>query len=319
MHGDRVRTIETLGAWVPLALALVTGVLAWRSNAAWFGPTEQIVSVLAVLGTAAGVAAIVRDDVRIRVGLTCVLLLGAPALRIGELLGHELPYVVWDRGTVASLLSVVVVITIVGLIRRQVWGRWIALGGSLAGLGGSLLNGLGTLVEPGMSTWAHGWQAAGCGTLVLLLGGASMRDAFEGAASSESLWRARDPVVRALRWMLIATLVSAPMLLVYAVTQPVVPGTVGFAWALVIVQIVATVLCLRRKLIGALLLSMAGAALLVFTIACGLAVAELGIVSARIIGYYAVFWAPAGIASVIAGAVMLRPLRALLRQAGPRA
>jgi hypothetical protein len=282
--------------------------LAWRSGAAWFGPTEWWFGAFALLGTAASAAALVRDDVRVRVLVTCVLLLGAPALRIGELLGHPLPYIMWDHGLIASLVSVVVVVAIVGLLKRREWGRWIALGGSLAGLGGSLLNGLGTLVDPGIYTWAHACAGAGCLALVLLLAGPTMRDAFEGTVQSESLWRSREPVVRALRWTLISTLVSAPMLLVYAVTQPIVPGTVGFAWALALVQLGATVLCLLRKVVGALLLSLAGAALLVFTLVCTLAAAEVWI-----LGYYAVFWVPAGIASVVAGAVMLRPLRALLQ------
>jgi len=89
MQADRVRTLETLAALLPCCLTLLASVLAWRSGPAWFGPTEQTLSVIAVLGTAAGAAAIVRDDVRLRVLVSCVLLLGAPALRLGELLGHE--------------------------------------------------------------------------------------------------------------------------------------------------------------------------------------------------------------------------------------
>jgi hypothetical protein len=304
----QARRMQRVAAFVPLVVVLAAVLLAWRSGAAWLGPTEWWFGVFALLGTAVSAAAIVHDEVRVRVFVTCTLLLGAPALRIGELLGHPLPYIMWDHGLIASIVSVVVVLAIVGLVRRREWGRWLALGGSLAGLGGALLNGLGTLADPGIYTWAHACTGAGCLALVLLLGGPTMRDAFEGTAQSQSLWRSDDPIVRALRWTLISTLVSAPMLLVYAVTQPIVPGTVGVAWALAIVQLGATVLCLLRKVVGALLLSLAGAALLVFTLVCTLAAAELWI-----IGYYAVFWAPAGLGSVVAGIVMLRPLRAFLR------
>src|SRR5690606_4418228 len=167
--GGRVRAIETLAASISFGLVLVAAALAWRSGAAWFGATERMMSVIALLGTAAGVAAVVRDDVGIRVWLASTLLLGAPALRVAELLGHELPYITWDHGPIASIVSVVVLVVIVGLIRRRVWGRWIALGGSLAGLGGSLLNGLGTVLVPGMYTWGHACAAAGSGTLCLLL------------------------------------------------------------------------------------------------------------------------------------------------------
>jgi hypothetical protein len=309
---DRSRVLERVAALVCVGLSLLAVVLAWRSGAAWFGPTERVMSGITVVGTIAGAAAIWRDEVRARVLVTCVLLLGAPALRAGELLGHELSYIEWDHGPVASIVSVVVLVTIVGLVRRRVWGRWIALGGSLAGLGGSILNGLGTLVEPGVYTWAHACTTAGCATLVLLLVGPTMRDAFEGSTSQTSLWRSSDPVVRALRWALISTLVSTPMLLVYAITQAVVPGTVGVAWALVAVQTLAILLCLGRKLVGALLLALAGAGLLVLVLVCVLASARLGAGEQAIVAYYAVFWTPAAVASVVAGAVMLRPLRALL-------
>jgi hypothetical protein len=73
-----------------------------------------------------------------------------------------------------------------------------------------------------------------------------------------------------------------------------VPGTVPFAWALVLTQLLATVLCVRRKLIGALLLSLAGVALLSFTLVCVLAAARLGTAETALVAYYAVFWTPAG-------------------------
>jgi hypothetical protein len=299
-------------------VAVAACVFAWRSDAAWFGATERLMSAIAVLGTAASAVAIFRDDVRARVFVTCVLLLGAPALRIAEQRGHSLPYITWDHGTLASIVSVTVLVAIIGLVRRRVWGRFLGVAGSLAGLGGSLLNGIGTLADPGMYTWGHACAGAGCASLVLLQVGPSMRDAFEGpaASESESLWRSREPVIRALRAALISTLVAAPMLLVYAITQPVVPGTVALALVLAGVQLGATVLCLLRKVIGALLLSLAGAALLLFTIVCiaaswRLNASEPG--SLQIIAYYAVFWLPAGVASVSASAVLLGPVRTLWR------
>jgi hypothetical protein len=307
---DAGRTRERIAALVPVGLAVLASSFAWRFVAEWFGPTERIMSIIAVLGTTASAAAIWRDDVRARVFVTSMLLLGAPALRIAELRGHSFPYITWDHGTVASIVSVTVLVAIVGLVRRRVWGRWLGVAGSLAGLGGSLLNGIGSLVEPGIYTWAHTCAAAGCASLVLLLVGPTMRDAFEHP-ERESLWRSREPVIRALRAALLSTLVAAPMLLVYAITQPVVPGTATFALVLAAVQLGATVLCLLRKVVGALVLSLAGAALLVFTIVCGVAAEPE---NARIVAYYAVFWVPAGIASVVASAALLRPLRTLLRE-----
>jgi hypothetical protein len=309
----RPRGYERIGALVPVCVAAAACLLAWRGGYAWFGPSEQIMSAITVLGTAASAAAIWRDDVRVRVFVTCVLLLAAPALRIAELCGHSFAYIMWDHGTIATIASITVLAAIVGLVRRRVWGRWLAVAGSLAGLGGSLLNGIGSLIEPGMYTWAHACAGSGCASLVLLLVGPSMRDAFEGPTSG--LWRSNEPVIRALRAALLSTLVSASMLLVYAITQPVVPGTATFALVLATVQIGATVLCLLRKVVGALLLSLAGAALLVFTVVCSVAVwgvHEAEPNSVRIMAYYTVFWVPAGVASVIASATMLRPLQKLL-------
>ncbi len=300
---------------MPVVVAAAASAWAWSSDAAWFGTPERVMSVIAVAGTMASGAAIFWDDVRVRIAVASVLLLGAPAIRVAELLGHSYPYVMWDHGLVASIASVVVLLVIVGLIAKREWARWVGLGGTLAGLGGSLLNGLGSLADPSVYAWAHACAGAGCGSLVLLLSGPTMRDAFEGTGASESLWRSREPVIRALRWTLLSTLVSAPMLVVYAATQPIVPGTAGFAWALAGVQIGATALCLMRKVVGALLLSLAGAALLVFTLVGLVSVGAKPVdpSNLRIMGYYAVFWAPAGVASVIASATLLRPVLALLR------
>lgn len=306
---------QRIAAVAAVVIAVVATAWAW-SGAPWFGTSERVMSVIAVVGTILSAAVIFRDDVRMRIAITCVLLLGAPALRIAELLGHRFEYIMWDHGLVASIVSVAVAVVIFGLVRRREWGRWLGLGGSLAGLGGSLLNGIGSLVDPGVHAWFHALAFSGCASLVLLLAGASMRDAFEGASGSDGLWRSREPVIRALRWAMISTLVSAPMLIVYAHTQPIVPGTAAFAWALAGVQVGATVLCLMRKVVGALLLSLVGSALLVFTVVCAVAAPGLEAPapgSSRIIAYYAVFWVPAGVASVIASATLLRPLRALLR------
>jgi hypothetical protein len=318
VESETTRLRERLAAIVPVVAAVAATFFAWQSGAPWFGTSERVMSVIAVVGTMASAAAIFWDDLRVRIAVTCVLLLGAPALRIAELLGHSYPYIMWDHGLVASIVSIVVLVAVVGLISKREWARWVALGGSLAGLGGSVLNGIGSLADPGVYAWAHACAGAGCGSLVLLLAGPSMRDAFEGTDASQSLWRSHDRVIVALRWTLISTLVSAPMLVVYAATQAIVPGTAGFAWVLAGVQVGATVLCLLRKVIGALLLSLAGAALLVFTV--------FGLVSAganstepgnlQIMGYYAVFWAPAGVASVIASAALLRPVLGLLRNLG---
>lgn len=294
--------------------AVVAGASAWAWGEPGFGSTEILLSALALLGALATLVAVLHDRVGTRVAVACVLLLGPPALRIGELCGATLPYVNWDHDVIASLTSLALVAAVVGLLRRKLWARWLGLGGSLAGLGSSLLNGLGTLVDPGVLTWGHALAVAGCGALVLLLGGSSMRDAFEGSPSEAELWRSPDPVVRALRWALITTLIAAPMLLVYAFVQPIVPGTKAVALTLAGLQITAALLCVRRKLVGAMLLVMAGAVLLVFTVVCAAATHGQGPTDPWILSYYAVFWVPAGVISLVAGAVLLRPLATLLRR-----
>lgn len=307
-----MRALRGILAVVALALAVAAGV--WALGQPWFLTTERWFNVFAVLGTLAALVAVIRDDADLRARLAAVLLLGAPAIRVGELCGTTLPYVTWDHGPVATITSITVLVTVVGLWQRRLWARWVGLGGSLAGLGGSVLNGLGTLADPGLLTWGHACAGAGCGALVLLLSGTSMRDAFEGTPSEASLWRSPEPVVRALRWSLITTLVSAPMLIVYALVQPIVPGTRELALALAGLQLAATLLCVRRKLVGAVLLALTGTALLAFTVYCASRTHVQASIDPWTMTYYAVFWVPAGVVSLVAGAVLLRPVVALLRR-----
>ena len=176
-----MRALRWSLAAATVALTLAAGLWAWSQP--WFGPTERGLNLLAVLGTSAALVAVVRGHAGLRAGLAGLLLLGAPALRVGELCGVTLPYITWDHGPVASISSIAVVITVVGLWRRRIWARWLGLGGSLAGLGGSVLNGLGTLPSPGQLSWGHACAAAGCGAIALLLSGASMRDASSGCGA----------------------------------------------------------------------------------------------------------------------------------------
>ncbi|MEX1368517.1 MAG: hypothetical protein AB1Z98_35640, partial [Nannocystaceae bacterium] len=177
-------------------LATVASVWAW--NEPWLGPLEQALSLLVIAGTAAALVLAVLDRPRARTLLAAMLLLGTPALRLAELCGVELSFVAWDRGPVASITAVAVLINVVGLLRRRLWARWLGIGGALAGFGCAALNGLGTLPHPGVQTWGHACAAAGCGAMALLLSGPSMRDAFEGTPAESSLWRSTDPLVRAL-------------------------------------------------------------------------------------------------------------------------
>jgi hypothetical protein len=77
MQAGRVRTFELLAAMLACCVVLIASVWTWCSCAAWFGGTEQALAAIALLGTAVGVAAIARDDVRLRVLVSCVLLFGA--------------------------------------------------------------------------------------------------------------------------------------------------------------------------------------------------------------------------------------------------
>lgn len=298
-----------------LALAVVAGAAGWSLavDGPWFGPAELGMFGMFALASAVAAFAVIRQREGLRVGVAVTLTLGAPLLRVSELLGHPLDYRVWDSDALGNMCAVVCVVGVVGLLARHSWARWLALAAAAAGIGTSGLNGVGTLAEPSMATWVFALSASGSAIVGLTLAGSEMRTAFE-SGDKDSVWRSPDPIVRGIRWTLFTQLIAIPMLLVYGSSQAIVPATGGPAIALAFVLGAAAVLCVRRKILGALLLALGGPALLILTAVTVWQARHGAPFDLRIAGYYALFWVPAGIVSTVASVVLARPVLRLWRR-----
>jgi hypothetical protein len=106
-------------------------------------------------------------------------------------------------------------------------------------------------------------------------------------------------------------LVAVPMLLVYAWMQPIVPATVVPAQLVAAVLTLGVAAAARGRVLGALLLVVGGAGLLVVTAATYFG-AEAG--TTRVASYYVVFWLPAALTSLACAGLLAGPVLRLLRR-----
>ncbi|MEM6989508.1 MAG: hypothetical protein AAF721_03395, partial [Myxococcota bacterium] len=173
-----------------------------------------------------------------------------------------------------------------------------------AGILSNGLNGIATLADPTALTYVHAMVLACSGLLFAGLVGATVRAEFESSESSDAVWQTRDRLIAALRWTVILNLLSIMMLVVYAWTQPVVAQTQASAVVLTVVLGIGVVLTVRRNLGGALVLTLAGAGLLLQS---GLTALWAETEHARVVtAYYLLFWIPAGLVSTATGVALVR-------------
>jgi hypothetical protein len=108
----------------------------------------------------------------------------------------------------------------------------------------------------------------------------------------------RDRLVRSARWAAIANFAAAPMLLLYALGQPVAPQTIVSALVIAPVLGIGGALVVARRTLGVIVLGVGGFALLghIAATASYVPAASLGIA-----GYYTAFWLPAAVLGITAG------------------
>lgn len=200
----------------------------------------------------------------------------------------------------AALITVLSVASSVGLVRGTVWGRWMALAFCSAVALGGALNSVG-MEYYGNACSEMGFEAAigVLGGLVVLtrLAAPSVR---ERVSKRAPVWTTRDRLVWSARWAAIAAFAAAPMLVLYALCQPVAAETVTPALVLAPVLALGGGLVVARRTIGLLVLLVTGGALMALTIATlELAPHEwMGVAS-----YYSAFWTPAAVLGIVAGAM----------------
>ena len=316
----RLLSVGLLAAVAPMlaafAWALVTGgsECAAAEDGIALGRADYgfIAAILAGAGLVG--LGIARERPDLRILAAAALSLGPLAENLAELAGYVPPVVLWKHPAMALLSALVCTVGAVGLVQRRAWARWLALAGAAAGVGSAGLNGIGTVLEqPCLHTCLFALSFGFSAAVGVALLGPSVRAEFE--RDRDAVWASPDPIAKRLRWMVLTQLVAIPMLVVYALIQPIVPATATAALVLAGVLGASAGLCLARKLVGALGLAIAGPALLVLTaVTAWQAQAAGGFPLLRIASYYACFWLPAGVVASATAIALIRPVLGLWRE-----
>lgn len=304
----------TASAGLTLLLVVTAGIyLCWSSDSSWMQAFELTLSAVVLLGAVASAVIAPTRAVRPRVLVAVGLLAVGEAVIVARLAGQQ-PFIfdVLPDPRYTMFLAAMVCLTIIGLLARWLWARWLAIG---LGAGGALsagLNALWWLQTAGGQMWVY-LVGFFCALLILInITAPPVRAAFEQRGGQ--LWRSRDRLVRVIRWTVLADMLAIPMLLLYAWVQPVVPETRTTALALAVVLVIGTVLTVARKVAGALALTVGGLGLLVqtlFTVYLGHAADPD---TWLIASYYVAFWLPAAVLSVVCGGMLFFPTLELLRR-----
>ncbi len=302
---------------IPLLLALLGSVLAaytaWLGNAE-SGTFELVCTGIIGLGAIGSVLASATGSLRWQRAIAGSLFLVMASIILSNLLDLQLLSInPFPDPRYASFLVGLLVLVVAGLNRGWFVARWLAL--ALAG-GGILSSGL-NLAPFALLACDYTWQLGiGLSGSVLILSnllGSQQREHFEQHAAP--LWASPDPLLRSIRWTVLAFMAAIPLLLVYAWMQPIVPETAAYALPLALFLSIAIGLSVAGRVVGAIGLVIGGISLLLqagFTIV--LARDSLDPVHADIALYYATFWVPAGLTALYCGARMSAPLLRLLNR-----
>lgn len=268
----------------------------------WGDGFARATSLGLVLGLGGTLYAVFRGGAFERRCVAVVLLLAMSAFLVARLGGYDVRVATWpDLRYVTALLGAITIAAI-GVIARRRWARWLALCLAFAGAATASINLVVAGLEPSRATWLLGVLAVGSALVLVTLSGRTMAasDLVDDADFSQA-WSDRVRPVWWLRAAILSAFVAAPMLVLYAWAQQ---GTVERfetpALLLAAALVVATVLVVRGRAVGALLLGACGVLLLLFVV---LLVGAADFAWERQVAfYYVAFWAPAGVAAPISGA-----------------
>lgn len=311
---------------IALAVPVLVGLLAWRLGSAstrWLTGLDAGVSVAIAAASLATILAVHRDLIWLRVGIPAVLLAALVAFIVAGRLGaNPLRIATFPSLAHAILLAAIAALAVIGLGARRLWGRWLGLALGAAAIGSGGLNAIGFWsvtrafdhAQPGWSTtmfeseWAHlvGMVVG----VIIVVNLATVRRGLDGGRAHPT-WTSDAPAIRTARLLMIASLMAVPMLLVYALTQPVVPATRTTALVLAAVLAVAAIAAVRGRLIGVLALTVAGLGLLAQTVATYLDAETT--MNRHIAAYYAVFWLPAGALAIVCSLRIVGPTLRIVR------
>jgi hypothetical protein len=297
------------------AIALAAGHLT--RTTAWVTTFDLTIAIGLCVASLLTAIAVIGRFRWLSIFVVAALLVANTGFMLGRISGLPLGALPPPDPRFAILLSAGTLLGVGGLIARRQWARWLCLALGTAALGCGLLNGINFWSASGtINTTYLDWYYDVCrvenlylvtalGGVVIVMNLVAARDAFK----SNATWADNTPVVRWLRASMIASFVAVPMLLIYAWMQPLAPQTATTAIVLAAALTTGAVLGVRGKLIGALLLVVAGLGLAAQTIATVLLAHDT-----RISIYYVAFWAPAAVIALVTGCLLVGPTVRLLRR-----
>lgn len=301
-----------------IAIAVVGAVAAQHLGVGpWIGAFHTIITAGLIACFLGAAWAIQSRAHAATTAIAAFMLVTNAAFCVAVFSGHNpLPIAPYGSGGYNAVLTVASLVGVVGLLRRQLWARWVCMGLGGAGALGGAMNaanfwGVSGTPNPEFPAWFAQMQQSEWGYLVASLGGSLIVLCLLAAAprfAEPGVWSDPSPLVRWLRWAIIAAFTAVPILTVYFAVQPAAAPTRWAALLLAFGLVAANILLYRGKAVGALLLLLCGGGLAALSVAT-LLLAE----SPRQATYYVVFWAPAAAIALIAGAGCIRPAWRLLR------
>jgi hypothetical protein len=301
----------------PLALlgsAMGIGLWAWVGHAAEMTPAVRGLTVLlfGALALQGLLGALGSDAVMPRAQMVLVLsVMGvlAALITVRAILGYW-PFA-WDgigNPAYAGMLAVMLWLTIAGLLRRALWARWSGLAFGVTTLWSGVLNAPVAIGRDGAWVWEPVLTTL-CGASIWFGLAAPAVRAHFASGRSDGLWTSSDRLVRIVRLAAIANLFAAPLLLCYAILQPIILETRVTAVLLAPMLVAGFgVVAVSRKTAGVLMLGVAGLGLLAQSMAtCILAYRSNH--EPFVAMYYTAFWLPAGVLGIAASALTLARAR----------
>jgi hypothetical protein len=289
-----------------LRIALAVLAVSWITYIWWGHPGDAsvwvwIASAIALAGIAS--TALPTTWVRTHAAIAAGLLASVAAFTATRIVGRwPFEFDAMGDPRYATFITVLALAIAVGLVCGAFWARWTALAFAAANLLGGALNTMQMIGARHEVAWLAAIGVIGGAAIWLHLSGEPVRAHF-ARLHIHAVWTSRDRLIRVARLAALANLAAAPMLLLYALGQPVAHETVVSALVLAPIVGLGAALVIARRSAGIALLALGGVGMI------GHVAASLSYVAAAnapVVGYYAVFWLPAAILGITAGALAAR-------------
>jgi hypothetical protein len=279
--------------------------VSWITYIWWGHPGDASVWVWVATGIAlTGIAstALPMSWVRTHAAIAAALLASVAAFTATRIVGRW-PFefdAMADAGY-ATFITVLALAIAIGLVCGAFWARWTAIAFGAANLLGGALNTMHMIGAHHETAWLASIGVIGGAAVWLHLSGEPLSAHF-ARHRAHALWTSRDRLVRVARFAALANLAAAPMMLLYALGQPVAHETVASALVLAPLVGLGAALVVARRSAGVVVLALGGVGMLAHTAA---SLAYVPSANAPVVAYYAVFWVPAAILGIAAGVVAL--------------